>query len=173
MTPYQEIYDVVIKRGYDDNLAKIIVGQSYNETGNWTSNAFKKHNNAFGYTYVKGGKWQTGKEGLIADNNKPVADYKSVSDSTNELIDWLERREKSGKFKIKDLNTPEKYAQALKDNSYYGVTVSHYLKAIQTGIRLYSDKLGQFYDENKGVSYTIVAISTFAIFYLYKKIRKK
>lgn len=173
MTPYQEIYNVVIKRGYDDNLAKIIVGQSYNETGNWTSNAFKNHNNAFGYTYVKGGKWQTGKQGLIADNNKPVADYKSVSDSTNELVDWLERREKNGKFKVRDLNTPEKYAQALKDNAYYGASYTKYLNAMKSGIARYSSKLMQFYDENQGISYTIVAISTFAIFLLVKKLRKK
>ena len=173
MTPYQEIYNVVKQRGYDDNLAKIIVGQSYNETGNWTSNAFKKHNNAFGYSYVKGSKWQTGSRGLIADNNQPVADYKNVSDSTNELIDWLQRREKSGKFKIKDLNTPEKYAQALKNNAYYGASVKQYLDAMKTGIRLYSDKLVKFYDENQGISYSVVAITTFAIFYLYRKLRKK
>ena len=173
MTPYQNIYNVVKQRGYDDNLAKIIVGQSYNETGNWTSNAFKKHNNAFGYSYVKGSKWQTGTRGLIADNNQPVADYKSVSDSTNEMIDWLQRREKSGKFKIQDLNTPEKYAQALKDNAYYGATFKQYVDAMKSGISKYSSKIMQFYDENQGVSYTIVAISTFAIFYLYKKLRKK
>ena len=137
----QLIYDTAISRGLSDTTAKLLVGQSAHETGNWTSNAFKNHYNGFGYTYYAGSKWQTGKKGLIADNNQPVADYKNLSDSTNEVIDWLKRRQAEGKFKIDDLNTPEKYAKALKDNSYYGATYNTYLKGMISGIQKWAGNL--------------------------------
>lgn len=140
-TPQQIIYDTAIKAGLSDTTAKLLVGQSAHETGNWTSNAYKNHLNGFGYTYSSGSKWQTGSKGLIADNKQPVADYKSLSDSTNEVIDWLKRRQAQGKFKINDLNTPEKYAQALKDNGYYGASYGTYLSGLVSGVKKWTSNL--------------------------------
>jgi hypothetical protein len=140
-TPQQIIYDTAIKAGLSDTTAKLLVGQSAHETGNWTSNAYKKHFNGFGYTYYSGSKWQTGSRGLIADNKQPVADYKNLSDSTNEVIDWLKRRQAQGKFKISDLNTPEKYAKALEDNNYYTDNYSIYVKGLVIGMKKWAGNL--------------------------------
>ena len=173
----QIIYDTAISRGLNDSTAKIIVAQSAHETGNWTSNAFKKHNNGFGYMYLKGSKWQTGNKGLIADNNAPVADYKNLADSTNELIDWLKRREKEGKFNIQELTTPEKYAKALKDNSYYGAAYSTYVGGIVSGLKKWT---GNLYSrakttvmENKTASFVVVALVVFGTYYAYRRYFKK
>jgi uncharacterized FlgJ-related protein len=173
----QIIYDTAISRGLSDTTAKLMVGQSAHETGNWTSNAFKKHNNGFGYMILKGSKWQTGKAGLIADNKLPVADYKSLADSTNEVVDWLKRRENEGKFKIADLNTPEKYAKALKDNKYYGATYNIYVGGMIDGMRKWTSNLVSraktTISENKGVSFVVVALLVFGGYLAYRKFSKK
>ena len=173
----QIIYDTAISRGFNDTTAKLLVAQSAHETGNWTSNAFRKHNNGFGYMYLKGSKWQTGSRGLIADNKLPVADYKSLADSTNEVVDWLKRRQNEGKFKIEELNTPEKYAKALKDNKYYGAAYSIYLGGMIDGFNkwtrnLYS-KAKTTVMENKTASFVVVALVVFGTYYAYSRYFKK
>jgi hypothetical protein len=173
----QIIYDTAISRGLSDTTAKLMVGQSAHETGNWISNAFLNHKNGFGYMYLKGSKWQTGKAGLIADNKLPVADYKSLADSTNEVVDWLKRRENEGKFKIADLNTPEKYAKALKDNKYYGATYNIYVGGMIDGMRKWTSNLVSraktTISENKGVSFVVVALLVFGGYMAYRKFSKK
>jgi len=125
------IYQAAKAKGLPDLLSAFIVAQAKHETGNFSSNAFKQFNNAFGYTY-SGSKYQTGK-GLIADNGQPVAAYANVKDSTFEIADWIGRRIAEGKFPI-DLNTittPEQYAQLLKSANYYGDTVSNYSNGLR------------------------------------------
>ena len=163
----QLIYDTAISRGLSDTTAKLLVGQSAHETGNWTSNAFKNHYNGFGYTYYAGSKWQTGSKGLIADNKQPVADYKNLSDSTNEVIDWLKRRQAQGKFKINDLNTPEKYAKALKDNAYYGASYSTYLGGLVSGMKKWAGNLTT--TTKVGIGSVLVLGTIFYLGYRYFK----
>jgi uncharacterized FlgJ-related protein len=169
----QVIYDTAISRGLSDTTAKLMVGQSAHETGNWTSNAFKKHNNGFGYMFLKGSKWQTSNAGLIADNKLPVADYKSLADSTNEVVDWLKRRENEGKFKIADLTTPEKYAKALKDNGYYGATYNIYVGGMIKGLQKWTSNIKTLATENKGISFGILALLVFGGYLAYRKFSKK
>jgi uncharacterized FlgJ-related protein len=173
----QIIYDTAKSRGLSDTTAKLLVGQSAHETSNWTSNAFKNHNNGFGYMYLKGSKWQSGTQGLIADNKLPVADYKNLADSTNEVIDWLKRRENQGKFRISDLNTPEKYAKALKDNAYYGASYGTYLGGIVSGMKKWSSNLisraTTTISQNKGASFVVFALLVFGGYMAYRKFSKK
>ena len=169
----QIIYDTAISRGLSDTTAKLLVAQSAHETGNWTSNAFNKHYNGFGYMVFKGSKWQTGKEGLIADNKKPVADYKSLSDSTNEVIDWLKRRQNEGKFNIAQLDTPQKYAKALKENNYYGADYSVYVTGMIKGFQRWTSKLYQKVMENKGISFVFVVALVFGSYLAYRRYFKK
>ena len=114
--------------GLPDLLAELLVAQAKHESGNFDSRAFIQGFNAFGYSYVPGAVWQTGEPGLIADNGQPVAKYKSVADSTREIVDWIYRRVKEGKFPrdLSTITTPEQYAKLLKDAGYYGDTVSNY-----------------------------------------------
>lgn len=127
----QVIYSTAKGEGFSDTLSNNIVAQARHETGNFKSNAFLKHNNAFGYSYVKDSPYQTNKQGLVADNKRPVADYATVADSTRELIAWLKRREREGKLVIAKMEDPAEYAAALKRNGYFTDKESTYLSAMK------------------------------------------
>lgn len=127
------IYNTAIKgtptnpQGLPPFLALLLVSQAKHETGDFSSNAFVQDNNAFGYSYVPGAQWQAG-AGIIADNGQPVAKYASLENSVGELIDWIYRRVKEGKFpaNLNTITSPQQYAQLLKDAGYYGDTVQNY-----------------------------------------------
>lgn len=130
-TSENKILNTAIADGMPVLLANYIVAQSKHETGNYTSNFFKFYNNAFGYSYAAGSKWQTG-GGTLADNGSPIAKYKSVEDSVHELTDWIKRRQNEGKFpkNLNSINTPDKYVILLKQSGYYGDTITNYLKGV-------------------------------------------
>ena len=112
-------------------LSWLLVAQAKHETGNFTSNFFRKYNNLFGYSYVPGAVYQSG-PGTVADNGQPIAAYSSPEKSVYELIDWLHRRRNEGK--LPDFNTiisPDQYAQLLKNAGYYGDTVSNYAAGLK------------------------------------------
>jgi flagellum-specific peptidoglycan hydrolase FlgJ len=126
-----------LKMGLNETLAKLIVGQARYETNDYKSNVFLNLNNAFGYKYVGQKKWPigggTGAPASDAQGNPDggtYAKYKNVADSTGELVDWIKRKEAQGYFKIADIKTPEQYAAALKNASYYGQTATTYAKGI-------------------------------------------
>lgn len=131
MSNEERIFNAAISDGMPEILAKIIVAQSKHETGNYKHRFFTKGNNAFGYSYNKNSKWQIS-GGDKADNNVPIAQYRSVEDSTHELTDWIKRRQKEGKFP-KDLNliqSASRYAQLLKASGYYQAPLTVYTNAL-------------------------------------------
>ncbi len=140
----QRIFDAAMKgtptnpQGLPVILSGLLVAQARHETGNFTSTHFIKSNNAFGYSYNANSVWQTGQKGGIADNAQAVGVYKTIEDSTREVVDWIFRRVKEGKFP-QDLNsiaTPEQYATYLKNAGYYGDTVENYTRGL---IRYFAD----------------------------------
>lgn len=135
-------------RGVPETLAALMVAQAKHETGNFTSGPFLRDRNAFGYTYVAGAKWQIG-PGTIADNGEPVARYASIEDSTAEIVDWIYRRIKEGKFPVNlnDITTPERYAQLLKDAGYYEDTEANYLEGLR-----------RWYVANPGVNLLLIGL---------------
>lgn len=114
--------------GVPSTLANLIVAQAQHESGNFSSNIFSSGNNAFGYSYYPGSPWQLPEPGLVADNGQATAKYKSIADSTKEIIDWIYRRVREGKFpqNLETITTPEKYASLLKGAGYYGDSVANY-----------------------------------------------
>lgn len=133
MNPQEIIYRTATGAGFPAKLAALMVAQAQHETGNFTSNFFKNFNNAFGYSYVKGAKWQLPDPGTTADNGLPIAKYSSLVNSTMEVVDWIKRRQAQGKFPA-DLSTiqnPEQYAKLLKDAGYYGDTLENYSRALR------------------------------------------
>lgn len=149
--------------GLPDSLANLVVAQAKHESANFTSNFFKKYNNAFGYSYVSGGRYQLPGGGTKADNGIPIAAYSSVEDSTREIVDWIYRRRKAGTFPINlgSITTPEQYAQLLKDAGYYGDSLSNYLRGLKN---FFSDS------PVKATAGTIViAVAAFFIFKLLLK----
>ena len=156
--------------GVSDTLANLIVAQARHETADFTSPIFRENNNAFGYTFVSGAKYQLPSGGRIADNGKPTAKYASVEDSAKEMVAWLQRREKEGKFKLKDLTTPEAYAAALKGSGYYGDTESRYLTAIKKWLAKYPKYQQVLITSGIGV-FGVVLISGI-IYSLYRFVKK-
>lgn len=138
MATTQEIESRVIKqarKGSDVNpglpgiLPEILLAQAKHETGNFTSRAFRLHNNLFGYSYVPGARYQTG-PGLIADNGQPVASYATIEDSVKEIIDWLYRRVKEGKFTFPEIQDPAAYAEKIRKAGYYTDTLENYRRGL-------------------------------------------
>jgi len=120
-------------KGLPPNITSLMLAQAKHETGNFSSNLFTKYKNAFGYSYVPGGTaWQVG-GGTKADNGVPIAVYKSVADSTREIVDWIYRRVKEGKFpaNLDLIKTPDEYGVLLKNAGYYEDTVQNYTAGLK------------------------------------------
>lgn len=132
MSPENIIYSTALGAGIPSRLAELMVAQAKHETGNFTSNFFRNFNNAFGYSYVKGAKWQLPDPGTLADNNAPIAKYSSVANSTMEIVDWIKRRQREGKFpaNLSEVTSPEQYAQLLKAANYYQDTLANYSRGL-------------------------------------------
>lgn len=115
-------------------LASLMVAQSKYETANYTSNVFKKNNNAFGYKYYKGSLYQNG-FGLVAPSKDAqgnpdggsYAKYSDVADSAREVADWIGRRKES----FINVSNPLTFAAALKNNDYFGQTAYQYYQGVQ------------------------------------------
>jgi len=126
------IEDTAIADGIPKTLAMLIAAQSVHETGNFTSSAFTKDNNGFGYKYVEGAKWQVQDKGITSSEGDNYAKYENIEDSVHELTAWIKRRQAEGKFP-QDLNTitnPDIYAKLLKNDGYYGDAESVYASGI-------------------------------------------
>lgn len=119
-----------VNPGLPDTLARLLVAQAKHETGNYTHRFFTEGNNAFGYSYV-GSRYQSG-PGPVADNGKPIGYYSSIQDSVKELVDYIYRRSKEGKFPadLTMITTPADYAALLKSVGYYGATLQVYTAAL-------------------------------------------
>jgi hypothetical protein len=117
--------------GVTPTLAALMVAQARHETGNFTSRFFRENNNAFGYAYYAGSYYQTG-AGAVADNGQPIASYPDIEASTSEVVDWIYRRYRQGKFPDPaTITTPEAYATALKNAGYYGDALSNYMAGLK------------------------------------------
>ena len=127
MTSESIIYNQAVRRGVPDTLAKLIVAQSKLETGNYKHRFFKIGNNAFGYSADKNSKWQI-KPGSKADNGIPIAQYSKVEDSVNELVDWIKRRQREGRFPkdLSEIKTPSQYGTMLFKANYGGTSAKQY-----------------------------------------------
>jgi len=146
------IYTTVINAGYSDTLANLIVAQAHEESTQgsqpYSNKAFLNGNNAFGYKYVKGAKYQTSDEGNISSEGNPYAKYPSLENSVLEVLAWLERRQKEGKFNIANIKTTEDYANALKAGDYYGETSAEYAKGLSYYTKLFKGTIQNFVANN-------------------------
>lgn len=107
--------------GLPEVLAEFVVGQSYNETGGWTSHFYVEGNACFGYECDSSSDYQKGCSTSTSDNNATVGYYASVEDSTKELIDWIYRRIDDGKFPsdLTTITSADMYAGLLSKAGYF------------------------------------------------------
>ena len=134
----EKIYNTARAEGMPHTLALLMVAQSKVESGNYTSNIFKTGNNAFGFMYYKGSKYQIG-QGPVADNHYPAAKYKNVEDSTREVTSWIKRRQLDGQFPkdLTGIKTPLIYATYLKNGAhpYMGASISSYANGMTVWLK--------------------------------------
>ena len=125
------IYATAFADGMPAVLCSLIEAQSKHETDDYTSNAFLKNNNCFGYKYVSGAKWQAG-SGITSTEHDPYAAYKDIPDSVHELTAWIKRRQYEKKFPVNlnDIQTPEDYAELLKKCGYFGDPIGNYISGL-------------------------------------------
>jgi hypothetical protein len=114
-------------------LQNIWFAQSQHETANYSSNVFKKNNNAFGYKRYNGSSYQLG-SGLRSTEGDSYASYASVQDSAQEVAAWLGRRKSS----FVGVASVEQYVFNLKKAGYFGDKESNYL----AGVKKYFNSLG-------------------------------
>ena len=133
-----EILSICEYAGIPDQLSKLIACQGALESQNFTSHVFVTDNNAYGYKYVKGAHLQAG-EGLKSTETDHYAHYSIWENSALEIVLWIKRRKKEGKFPadLNEIKTPEDYAHYLKACGYFGGKeadyandLAYYLKTI-------------------------------------------
>lgn len=118
--------------GLPDALAQFVVGQSYNETGGWTSDFFVNGNACFGYECDSSSDYQSGCSAATSDNGVTVGYYSSVENSTKELIDWIYRRVDDKKFPddLTTITSADQYAGLLSKAGYFTSSASAYAARI-------------------------------------------
>lgn len=126
----QRIYSKALALGMPQFIGTCIVLQSAHETAGFTSNVFKSCNNLNGYKWV-GQKTALG-PCLKSPENDFYAKYATIEDSVNEIVQWIKRRQKEGKFPadLNNITSLDQYAQLLKNSGWYGDTVANYTKGL-------------------------------------------
>lgn len=153
------IYNTAVSMGMPDAVARNLVKQARLETADYTSNVFKTDNNLYGYKFVNQTKWPTGaglKSSEFGSDQSRYAHYSSLENSVGELVDWLNRRQKEGLFKLSNLVTEQQYAQALKDADFYGISASQYAASLIAKAKLVDwSKIGKI----GGTAVALVAVA--------------
>lgn len=125
-----KLYILLLKQGFRPGMARIIVAQSAHETAvlgvPWNSAIFLENNNPFGM-----------KQALIRPTtntgvSRGHAVYNSLEDAVKDYRYWFNF---SGM--LPEYTTPETFAQALKQKSYYTAEYSEYA----AGLRYWFNKL--------------------------------
>lgn len=148
--------------GLPPTLAALVVAQAKHETGNFSSPIFLNQNNAFGYSYFSGSPYQIG-SGVVADNGLKTAKYANVADSTREIVDWIGRRSRDGRFPadLSTIQTPADYAALLKQNGYFTDSLSNY-----------ANGLARFFTVPVVVGSTLVLVSLAVLIFLVARKKK-
>lgn len=127
MTPAETIYQAARDSGVPDTVARLMIAQSQQETGSWTSDVYLDDNNGFGMKVpsIRKDPYMAGPSAhvMTAEGSVPYAHYNNLSDSVKSLVSWIQYN----KINYSDIDTPEKYATVFKNKGYYGDALSTYL----------------------------------------------
>jgi len=120
------IYNTYIENGLTPQAALFLTAQTMHETADYSSNVFKQNNNVAGIKiprkrkspFIEGvGTAAPANESKDQKYNK-YAKYKDVKSGALDLLEWM----KYNKIDPNKFNTPEEYAEALRQKSYFGNT---------------------------------------------------
>lgn len=109
-------------------LLPYIIGQAKHETGNYTSDLFKRANNLFGMQKVYRRKnYQSGS--TIAEGGKRFGTYSTPQKAMLDFLEYL-RQWKRDPFP-KSVSNARRYAYELKKRGYFGDQLSNYQRGIE------------------------------------------
>lgn len=128
------IYTQAMKRGLGSYMSRMVVAWAKFESGNFSHSFYRDDKNGFGYMRDPNSKYQIG-GGRNADNGKPIGQYRSIEDSVNEVVDWMNRRysrQDRGKWpKPSAIASPEQFVGLIKAAGYFGGAHSVYLAGVK------------------------------------------
>jgi len=186
MTNDQIIYNVAIRNGFTPVSAKLVVAQARFESADYTSNVFKNNMNTSGMKYAGQPLATRGtlapyderssscRNSNICSNGDHYAKFKSVEDSAKDKIERNFAKTMGGVTpdQLKNVKTPEEFANLLKKRSYYGSSESGYAAGLKS--KLLRLSVIEFYETyKKPINYTLIGAALIGIgaylYYLKKK----
>ena len=180
----QQIYNGAIKGGATPSLAKLLVAQARNESGNYSSNQTKTNNNIFGFKYTPNSIYS--QRGNISPEGDAYAKYDSIEDAIKDyIVRWMGKPSKEGGTRLQEFNKINEgdtlnFARKIKSYGYFtNVGGESDESAIQRYARnmastLLRVKVVAFYFRNeKKINYALLGIlligSTALAYWYYKK----
>jgi hypothetical protein len=185
------IYKTAVNNGFTKTSARYVVAQARLESADYTSNVFKNNLNTSGMKYVGQPLATRGtlapynersdscKSGGSCSNNDHYAKFRTVEDSAKDKIERNFGKTMFGitPAQLKNANTPEEFANILKQRRYYGFhdyntpagksEADNYAKGLKA--KLTRINIQEIYSENKGKFWTILGIGLVAVaFYLFQ-----
>lgn len=129
-------------QGLPVTLANLVTAQARHESANFTSDLFRDDNNAFGYDYT-GNANQLGPS-MRSHGGSFYAKYATIENSVDEVVDWIYRRVREGKFpaNLEMIQSPNDYATLLKNAGYYEDNVSNYQNGLTRWLTNYGTVTG-------------------------------
>lgn len=123
-------------------LSNLVTAQARHESANFTSPLFLSDNNAFGYDYT-GNANQVGPS-LRSHGGNYYAKYSSLENSVDEIVDWIYRRAREGKFpaNLATIQSPNDYATLLKNSKYFEDDVTNYQNGLTRWLTNYGTLAG-------------------------------
>jgi len=130
MTVQNRIYNKATADGMPDSFARLMVAWFSFETAYngipFNSPVFLNCNNVAGYKYIG----QTTAAGACSQSPELdyYAYYRTIEDSVHEIVLWIGRRQREGKFPadLQTITTTYQLASLLKAAGYYGDTLTNY-----------------------------------------------
>lgn len=162
------VYNAGISEGLTPLLSTFLVSQANHESASYTSDVFKRCNNAFGYKYVG----QAGAESCSKspEDSLHYAKYKDLDASAREVARWIKRRIKD----FEKVKTADEYAIALEKNGYFTGNLSVYQRALNKFLIPAKD-LMRVAITKYPTETILTGVTFFAMlgFYIYRAVRKK
>ncbi len=167
----------VIDNGYSETLGKLLAAQANFESGHYCNPAFNEFNNLSGYkNYGSKPNQYEVSIGNKASDGGTYAGYAALENSVDEILGWLEKRQKRGYVDISALVTPKDYVMKglLADPDYKWFTngnqppTQKQIDVYILGMSTISQKLGYIYSQNKTlIDFTLFGILTSGVFIYY------
>lgn len=155
------IVNVATQEGVPAEKAPLIAMQARHETGNYTSNVFRKTNNLFGMKMpsVRPRTFILRPSSIVmrSEGATPYAEYSSAENSVRDLVAW----HKFNRTDWSKISGIESYSEYLKKRGYYGSTIDIYIRGLKNAAK----KMGAIISANPGASLLTIIAAAITVFF--------